>query len=49
MAPLGLIWRLNTILNYFCDQTDNNRTMMDEMMVSKHTSPLILKAIFFTM
>jgi hypothetical protein len=49
MAPLGLIWRLKTTLNYFYDEANRIKAMMDEMMVSKHTLPLFLQAIFFTM
>jgi len=48
MAQSGLIWRLNTSFIYFCNEGDNIGTMMDEAMVSKYTSPLLLQAIFFT-
>jgi hypothetical protein len=34
---------------FFCNEADNIGTMMDEVMVNKRTSPLLLYAIFFTM
>jgi len=49
MAQIGLIWRLNTFFKFFCNVIDSNGTMMDEAMVSRHTSPLLLQAIFFMM
>jgi hypothetical protein len=32
-----------------CSEIDNTRIMMDEMMVKKQTSPLLLQANFFLM
>jgi hypothetical protein len=49
MAQLSLIWRLNTSLKKNYNEVDSTRTMMDEMMVSRRTSPLLLQAIFFMM
>ncbi len=37
------------LFQLFCNEGDNTRMMMDEVMVSRHTSPLLLQAIFFTM
>jgi hypothetical protein len=45
----SLIWRLNTSFNYFYNEVDSTRTMMDEAMVNICTSPLLLQAIFFIM
>jgi hypothetical protein len=49
MAQSSLIWRLKTFFNFFCNKANRTRTMMDEVMVNKRTSPLLLRAIFFTM
>jgi hypothetical protein len=49
MAQSGLIWKLNTSFNFFCNETDNIKTMMDEAMVNKRILPLLLQAIFFMM
>jgi hypothetical protein len=49
MAQSSLIWRLKTSFNFFRNEVDNIGTMMDETMVSRHTQPLLLQAIFFTM
>jgi hypothetical protein len=49
MAQLGLIWRLNTYFNFFCNEVDKIGTMMDEVMVRKCKSPLLLQVVFFTM
>jgi hypothetical protein len=49
MAQSGFTWRLNTSSKFFCNKTNNIGTMMDEVMVSRRTSPLLLQAIFFTM
>jgi len=49
MAQSSLIWKLNTSFNFFCNETNNIKTMMDEAMVSRRTSSLLLQAISFTM
>jgi hypothetical protein len=49
MAQLGLIWRLKTSFKKNCNETDSIKIMMDELMVSICTLPLLLQAIFFTM
>jgi hypothetical protein len=49
MAQSSLIWKLNTSFKRNCNEADNTRTMMDEMMVNRRISPLLLQAIFFTM
>jgi hypothetical protein len=49
MAKLGLIWRLNTYFKKNYNEVDSTKTMMDEMMVSRRTSPLLLQEIFFMM
>jgi hypothetical protein len=48
-AQLCLIWRLNTSFKFFCNEANNIGTMINEMMVSIRTSPLLLQTIFFTM
>jgi hypothetical protein len=49
MAQSSLIWKLKTSFNFFCNEVDSTGTMMDEMMVSRCTLPLVLQAIFFMM
>jgi len=49
MAQLGLIWKLNTFFKFFCNEANSIGIMMDEAMVRKCTSPLLLQANFFTM
>jgi hypothetical protein len=49
MAQSSLIWKLNTFFIFFCNEANNTKTMMDEAMVSRRTSSLLLQAIFFTM
>ncbi len=49
MAQISLIWKLNTFFKFFCNVIDSNGTMMDEAMVNRRTSPLLLQAIFFMM
>ncbi len=47
MAQSSLIWRLKASFNFFCNENDNTRAMMDELMVSRHTLPLLLQTIYF--
>jgi hypothetical protein len=49
MAQSSLIWRLKTSFNFFCNEVDNTRAMMDEVMVSRRTLSLLLQSIFFMM
>jgi hypothetical protein len=49
IAQSSLIWRLDTFFNFVCNEVDSTGTTMDEAMVSIHTSPLLLQAIFFIM
>jgi hypothetical protein len=49
LAQSSLIWRLKTFFNSFCNKANRIRTMMDEVMANKCTSPLLLQAMFFTM
>ncbi len=37
------------LFHFFCNEANNTKTMMDEAMVSRRTSSLLLQAIFFTM
>jgi hypothetical protein len=46
MIQLGLIWRLNIFFLKKYNETDSIGTMMDEAMVSKHTSPCCYKQYF---
>jgi hypothetical protein len=47
MAQSSLIWRLKASFNFFCNEDDNIRAMMDELMVSRCTLPLLLQTIYF--
>jgi hypothetical protein len=40
---------IENLFNFFYNEVDNIRTMMDEVMVSTCISPLLLQAIFFMM
>ncbi len=44
-----MIWILKTSFNVFCNEANSIEIMIDEVMVNKHTLPLLLQAIFFTM
>jgi hypothetical protein len=49
MAQSSLIWRLNTSFIIFYNEADNTKIMMDEVMVGRRISLLLLQAIFFMM
>jgi hypothetical protein len=42
MAQSGLIWRLKTPFKCFYNEVNSVGTMMDEAMVNKRISPLLL-------
>jgi hypothetical protein len=49
MAQLGLKWRLKTSFKTNLNEINNTKIVMDETMVSKCTSPLLLQTMFFIM
>jgi hypothetical protein len=40
--------KIEHLFQFFCNEVDSIWTMMDEAMVSRHTSPLLPQAIIFT-